>query len=157
MKKKPGVTLDQLTGLLRDGLALLFPGTIPPTIAECADLLYIVSHARILLGKLLAPLSELETKLENKIIEELPKENASGISGKIANVRIVPFSVPQVDVEGGGWDKLWTWVKAQRGLTGFVVLGRSLNKTAVRELQDAKKILPGVKTFNGKNVSCTKI
>ena len=157
MKKNPGVTLDQLTGMLRDGLTLLFPGTIPPNIAECADLLYTVSHARISLAKQLLRLGELEGKLETKIIEELPKENASGISGKIANVRIIPFSVPQVDTEGGGWDKLWTWVKAQRGLTGFAVLGRSLNKTAVRELQDAKKILPGVKTFNGKNVSCTKI
>lgn len=141
-----------LVKTLRDELSI--PSKLPKTIAECADLLYTTSALRLALGKQLARLSELETRLENEIIDKLPKENATGIAGKVARVRIIPFSVPQVDTENGGWEKLWKWIKKQDGVEGFAVLGRTLNKKNVEELG---KQVPGVKNFNGKKVSCTKV
>ena len=135
-----------------------FPTTMPKTIAEQGDLLYQVTAARLELARTaVAYLSELETALENNIIENLPKENASGISGRVANVKIIPFSVPQVDTENNGWDKVWGWIKKQKGLDGFAILGRSLNKKAVEELNEGGKIIPGTKRFTGKKVSCTKV
>lgn len=135
-----------------------FPNNMPKTIAEQGDLLYRVTNARLELNRTAVTyLSELETALENNIIEKLPKDNATGISGKVANVKIVPFSVPQVDTENGGWDKVWTWIKKQKGLDGFAILGRSINKKAIEELQEAGKQIPGTKKFTGKKVSCTKV
>jgi hypothetical protein len=134
---------------------------LPKTIAQCADLLYQTQRERYELNKQIAKMKELETALEEKIINELPKESATGISGKIANVKIVPGSVPVVDTENDGWNKVWAWItKANaktKSLDAFSILGKSLNKTAIRELQDAKIEIPGVKEFNFKDVSCTKV
>ena len=154
MKK---MSLEQLVDVLKDGITVLYPKSLPKNIADCADKLYEVTRARIHLNREIALLAELETGLEEKIINELPKENASGISGRIANVKIIPFSVSQVDVENGGWEKVWGWIKKQRGVEGFAILNKAINRKSIEELQEGKKVIPGLKRFNGKKVSCTRI
>lgn len=134
---------------------------LPKTVAECADLLYQTREERFKLNKQVKKLQELETLLEEKIINELPKDKATGISGKVANVKVVPGSVPVVDTEKDGWNKVWAWImavnKKTKTLNGFSILGKSLSKTSVMELRDAGIEIPGIKEFHFKDVSCTKV
>lgn len=132
------------------------PIKIPATIAKCADLLYLTQQARYKVNKQAAKLKELETALEEHIINNLPKDS-TGVAGRTAQVRVESDPVQTVDVENEGWEKLWAWVKKQRGTDGFAILNRAINRKAIGELQEAGKEVPGLKTFNQKWVSCTKL
>lgn len=134
---------------------------LPKTVAECADLLYQTQQRRFEINREIDKLKELERALEDKIIAELPKDKASGIAGKVANVKIVPKSIPVVDTENDGWNKVFTWImavnKKTKTLDGFSILGKSISKTAIKELQEAGVAVPGVKEFSFKDLSITKV
>lgn len=130
---------------------------LPKTLAACGDQLYELQHARYELNKQLEKIREAERVLEERIINELPKDEASGISGKVATVRILRKVNPVVDTQNNGWDKVWGWIRKQKGNDGFSILGKSLNKTALKEIQEAGKEVPGLTTFTDLSVSCTKV
>lgn len=149
----------QLTELAKDVatfLDALLPNEPPKQIAECADLLYVLDKARLALSKQLTRISELERAIEVKIIEELPQSNATGISGQVANVRITTKAIPIVDTENGGWDRVWGWIRKQKGVEGFALLQRRLNAKALQDLTENGVKIPGITSFIDKSVSCTK-
>ena len=122
----------------------------PKKMGECADLLYNLRVKRLAGQKLVDEVEAEEKALKEFIIETLPKSEASGISGAIANVKVVNKMVPQVK----DWDSLYAYILKTKS---FDLLNRALNKTAVEERYEAGKKVPGVEDFQVTTVSVTKI
>ena len=129
---------------------LKIPSKLPTNVAQCADLLYMVTHARLELQHKVTKLAEVESKLEGYIIDNLPKSQASGISGRVAHVQITTKVVPRVE----DWDKLYAHIKKTKA---WDLLQRRINTGAVKERWENQKDIPGVGTFNVVSVSCTAV
>lgn len=123
---------------------------IPKQIGACADLLYTLRAERLEIQKKVAEYEEQEKELKNYIINNLPKSNATGISGKAANVRVITEDIPVVE----DWGKFYAYVKKNNA---FDMLQRRLNTKAVEERLEAKKKVSGVGVFTATKVSCTKV
>lgn len=123
---------------------------VPKTIGACADLLYNTRLDRLAIQKNAAALETQEKALKEHIINTLPKSEASGVSGKVANVKVESTDVNQVE----DWDKFYAYIKK----TGFFhLLGRSIKQEAIDEILASGKKIPGVKKFPVVKVSCTKV
>lgn len=122
---------------------------IPKSLGECADILYTTRAERLSENQNVKILKAFEELVKNHIIDELPASNAEGITGKVATATIVRSVIPIVE----DWDKLYAYIKKNNR---FDLLQRRLNETAVEEMWDAKKTIPGVGSFNVKTVSVTK-
>ena len=139
------VAVDLNCRIDKDGEPIL-----PPTAAECADLLYDTTQKRLGLSRQLKRMEALETQLETWLIENLPVSNATGTAGQVARVQIKLNPVPTVE----DWPKFYAYVKR----TGaFDLMQKRLSKEAVQERWEAKKKIPGVGIFNAKKVSCTRL
>lgn len=122
----------------------------PKTIGACADRLYTLREERLKQQKLVDAIEAEEKALKEHIIQTLPKSEATGASGKVANVKVVPKTVPQVE----DYDKFYAYVAKNKR---FDLLQRRLNDKAIQDMWEAKKQVPGVKAFNTCTVSCTKV
>ena len=123
---------------------------LPKTLAECADLLYQKRIDRLAAQKEVDAMELEEADLREWIILQLPKSQATGVSGKVANVKIETKVVPQVK----DWDKLYAYISRTKS---FALLNRAVNKKAVDARWTARKDVPGVEPFNTLAVSCTKV
>lgn len=133
------------------------------TLAQCADRLYQAREERYALNRQVKALEEEETELRERIIQELPKSQASGISGHIANAVIKMKTVPLVD----DWPAVFTYcaqeyMKHKRKGDGmemesFSILQRRLSSEAVNERWEAGVALPGVSSMDVKTVSINKL
>jgi hypothetical protein len=122
---------------------------LPPTAAECADLLYKARERRLELDHESERVKGLESKLQDWFITNLSTKQ-TGVAGQVARVQVEPKNVPQVE----DWDKLYAYIKR----TGaWELLQRRLGEAAVKERWDAKKQVPGVTVFHAKKVSCVKL
>lgn len=123
---------------------------LPKTLAECADLLYQKREARLAAQRGVDALKVEEEDLVAWVIDQLPKSQATGISGKVANIKVLTSVLPQVK----DWDKVYAYVKR----TGsFDLMNRAINKKAVEARWEAGKDVPGVERYNALKVSCTKV
>jgi hypothetical protein len=126
------------------------PFVPPKQLAQCADLLYTTRQDRLALEKEVEALKARETTLREHLIENLPKSQASGVSGRVANAKIETKEIPQVK----DWDLFYKHVKR----TGdFELMQRRLSDAAVKERWEAGKKVPGVEVFTATVVSCTKV
>jgi hypothetical protein len=123
---------------------------IPPKLGAVADLLYRTREARLRLSKECDALKERETALSEHLIRELPKSDASGVSGRVARATAVTKVVPTTE----DWDALYRYVKR----TGaFELLQKRLTAKAVEERWEAGKEVPGVGRFRTVVVSLSKL
>ena len=123
---------------------------LPKTLAGCADALYTIREERLTLQREAESLSVREGLLREHIINTLPKSQATGISGRIANAKIERKEIPQIV------DKLLLQKYIKR--TGaFELLQNRISESAVLERWADGKTIPGVKAFTVLKVSCTKI
>lgn len=130
----------------------------PKKLATCADRLYEIKLRSAELRQELAQdkrTKELErlkkevALIETKIREELPKDGAQGIAGKLAMVQLVDKDRPTVEDR----DKLNEYIKK----TGsFDLLQKKLNNKAVEERWKEGKIIPGIGVFTDRTVSLRK-
>lgn len=120
------------------------------TLAQVADLLYQTREKRYALNKAVEALEKLEGELKDRLINELPKGEASGIAGKSARVSIEVKPVPRAE----DWEKVFAYVKKNNA---FDLLQRRLNDAAVRERWEAGKQVPGVNTFQAVVVKINKL
>lgn len=125
---------------------------IPKSLATCADMLYETREARLKLKSEVDTLSELETALREHIINNLPKSQATGIAGKVARATIEQKSVVQV----ADWDAFYDYIVKNRKKGSFALMQRRVSESAVREIWDAGKAVPGCKAFTVKTVSVVK-
>lgn len=110
---------------------------LPKTLAGCADLLYTTRQKRLEIQKEAEALEEQEKQLKNYLIETLPKSEALGVTGKVANVTIVNKREPQVE----DWAVFYKYVKSKNA---FHLMGKALNRVAIKEQIEAGKNVPGV-------------
>lgn len=122
----------------------------PKTLGTCADMLYELRQKRLAQQKIVDDLQAQETALKDHIIANLPKSDASGVSGKVANVKIAQKDVPQVK----DWDAFYKYVIKKKA---FELLQRRLNDKAIAERWENKESVPGVESFKVTSVSCTKV
>lgn len=122
----------------------------PKTMGACADRVYLLREQRLASQKEVDKIEEEEKALKEHIINNLPKSEASGVSGKVGHVEVVKKSVPQVK----DWEAFYKHVKK----TGeFDLMSRSISKTAIQERLDNKKKVPGVELFTTVSLSITKV
>ena len=126
---------------------------IPKKLAQVADLLYTTRQRRLEVQKEVDALAKQEGLLREHLIDNLPKSEASGVSGSVANAKIEKKTVWQV----GDWGKFQKYIQK----TGeFELLGRAVSQTALQERFEAAKNkmkVPGVVPFEAIKVSCTKV
>jgi len=123
---------------------------IPSTIGKCADRLYQLREKRYAIQHEADELENQEKAIKAHLINILPSDSATGVSGKQANVQVVCERVPKAE----DWDVLTAHIKK----TGsFELLQKRLNSEAVRERWEAGKVVPGVGALTVKKVSVTKL
>lgn len=123
---------------------------LPKTLAACADRLYACKAERLVAQKVVDRLEQEEKALKEHLINMLPKGEASGIAGKVAQAHVTRRPVYQAQ----DWTKIQTYIKKNGA---FDLLQRRLNQEAVDERFAAKKKIPGIEVFNAVSVSCTKL
>lgn len=119
-------------------------------LAVAADKLYTIREKRLALQKEVDLLQAEETTLKDYLINNLPKSEATGVTGKLARVTIVLKPIPQVK----DWDKFYAYVKKHNA---FELLQRRLGETAIKERWEAGANIPGVEKFNATTVSINKV
>jgi hypothetical protein len=123
---------------------------IPKTIGACADRLYELKAQISDLRKASDALDEERKAIQEYVINNLPKSEATGVAGKLARVTVVTKQVPQVE----DWDKFYAYVKK----TGsFDLMSRSISAAAIKERWENKKDVPGVKAFEAVSISLNKV
>lgn len=136
------------------------PAKLPKSLAACADLLYETRQGRLADQKVVEAQKKLESAIKEKLIAELPKGEASGISGKVARVTVVTKEIPQVK----DWDKVYQFIlkhaeknTGARKLEMFALLQRRLGEELLKELWDSGVKVPGVEPFTVVDVSLNKL
>lgn len=122
---------------------------LPKSVAGAADKLYTLREARYKLQAQVTKLEAEEGVLREYLIDNLPKSEASGITGRVARAEIVKKRVPQVK----SWPDFYKHILRTKD---FSLMQRRLNEGAVKERWDSKKVVPGVVAFTALSVSVTK-
>lgn len=126
---------------------------IPKTMGACADKLYKLREKRYELSRQIKEIEAEEAEIKDYIINNLSKQEAAGVSGKIANVRVKTESVPVVE----DWEAFYKYVSRTKS---FDMLQRRINTKAVRERIEDKKDFAskaGIGSFTTVSVSITKL
>ena len=126
------------------------PFKLPKTLAQCADQAYQKRAERLEVQREATAIGEEEKQLKEHLIQNLPKSQASGVSGKVANAKIEKKNVPQIVDK----KKLLAHVK-KTGDWDLLTIG--VNTAAVEERWEQKKKVPGVDSFQVIKVSLTKV
>lgn len=135
---------------------------MPKKLADCADLLFTTRAERLQLQKIVDEKQAIETTITRFLIDSLPKDNASGIAGKMCRVSLVSKEVPQVN----DWDAFYKFIaeefkkqekKFGTGSGAFALLQRRIGEKAVQELWEEDKAVPGVGKFSVTNLSVSKV
>jgi hypothetical protein len=121
----------------------------PKSMGACADMLFKIRDRRLEMKKVVDALEEEEKALKEHIINTLPKSD-TGAQGKTHRVSVVTKTIPQVK----DWNEFYKYIKRTNN---FDLLQRRLSETAVSEIWDTGKTVPGVSTFQVVSVSLTKI
>jgi hypothetical protein len=124
--------------------------SLPKTLGACADELYKIKQERSRVNQQLAKLDDRRKELEQHLVDQLSAQDAKGISGKLVKASIVVERVGTAK----DWGKIYAYVKRNGA---FHLLQRRLSNTALREIWEAGKKVPGVEVFNHKKVSLTKV
>lgn len=122
---------------------------LPKTLGGCADKLMRLRDERQELTKKIDAIKAHENAIKEKLIEELPKDDAQGVTGKLARVTIKTKKVGTVK----DWSALYEYIRKKKD---FSLLQRRLSDAAVKEQWEAGKKIPGVEPFNVIQVSLTK-
>jgi len=89
-------------------------------------------------------LQALEAALSNKLIDELPKSDSTGVSGIVASVQIVTRKVPSITDA----DQVLAWVDADKEHRAGFIAPRAVNVPALQELIDnGEPMPPGAEIF----------
>lgn len=123
---------------------------IPKSLGACADLLYQLRESRIIAQRAVDAIEVDEKLLKEHIINNLPKSDMTGASGKLANVKVVTKEVPRVD----DWDQLHRYVVDNQA---WELMHKRVSDGAVKERWDAGVEVPGVGRFKAVTLSVTKV
>lgn len=128
---------------------------MPKTLAACADLLYTTQQARYAVNKQVEAFEAIEGALKNRIIDELPKSEATGIAGKTARVyvenkvvvKVVDFAAYVLDVAA----------RMKKDPGAVSLLQKRVGETAVKEVWESGKTLKGIESMDIPVVRMNKV
>lgn len=126
---------------------------IPKTMGACADKLYKLREKRYELGRQIKEIEEEEAAIKKYVIDNLSKQEADGVSGKLANIRVKTENVPTVT----DWEAFYKYITRNKS---FDMLQKRINVKAVRERIEDKKDFAskaGIGSFTTVSVSITKL
>lgn len=123
---------------------------VPKSLAACADALYETKAARLAAQNEIKPLAQFETDLKNYLVDNLPKSQAEGISGKVSNAKIVRKEIPKIEDE----KKFLAFAKKAGNEDLLKIVP---NMEAIQERWENNKAVPGVGKFTVVTVSSTKL
>lgn len=125
------------------------PLVMPKTLGACADLLFTTREVRLKMEKEVAKVAARESEIREHLIRELPKADASGVSGKIARATRSEKIVAQVK----DWPLFYAYIKKSGN---FAMLQRRIGDAAIQEQWENKKKVPGVEPFTVVSISLGK-
>jgi hypothetical protein len=123
---------------------------VPKQLGAVADKLFTVKNARLDAEKHVAALHALEVALKNHLIDNLPKSQAEGVTGKLINATISKRVIPHVD----DVDKFRAY--CVRKNSDLIKVTYTPVMDAVRARWDDNIEIPGLSKFNVISVSLTK-
>ena len=137
---------------LTNALAKLDVTKLP--IGAASDLLYTLRGTNKLVPGLSAPFDDVIgpkiKELEEYFIQSLKVGESSGVQGMLSRTQIIDEVIPVPE----NWAKIYAYAAKTKS---WEIMNKALNRNAIRERWDAKKVVPGVATFHNKKVSCTKL
>lgn len=123
--------------------------TLTKQLAAAADRLYTTRLERLALQKQVDALAKQEGEAREFIINNLSKNDAKGITGKVAQAIIKMKKIARV----ADWEAFSAYVLKTKRLD---LLQRRVSDEAIMELWEDNKKVPGVEPFDVVSVSCTK-
>ena len=150
-KAKPAAPVEA-----EDAPVKLPPGfKMPKTLAQCADLLYSTQQARYVVQKQAKEMEAIEGALKNRIIQELPKSQATGIAGKMARVYVENKTVVKVNDFPAYINEVARLMKKDPGAASL--LQKRVGEAAVKEVWEAGKTLKGIEAMEVPVVRMNKV
>lgn len=122
----------------------------PKTMAACADDYYKTREKRLAIEREAAEIKAYESALKEHIIKNLPTSEATGVAGKVARVTIKLKPRPTLEND----EQFFAYVKKT---SSFFLLQRRLNESAIKEVWESGKQIPGVGVFTDKTLSVNKV
>jgi hypothetical protein len=128
---------------------------IPKQLAVCADLLYTTRQERLALSKQVQELEARESSLREHLIQNLPKSQALGITGKFANATIETKEVVSVT----DWDALYDYIvkSVKKDPGAWSLLQRRVGDASIKALWASNVKVPGVEKMLIPQVSLRKV
>ena len=119
-------------------------------LAAMADEIWSLRESRLALQRQIDEIHEKEREIKAALIAEIPLTGATGVSGKLAAVKVIEKMVPQV----ADWTELYKHIKK----TGsFELLQRRVSETAVRDRWAEDETIPGVDCVEINDLSLSKV
>lgn len=119
------------------------PGVkLPKSLGACADLLYETQQKRYDIQKEIDRLTKLETDIREHLINNLPKSEATGVTGKLATARVVEKEVVELyGTERDRFEKVYSYIlaNAKKDPGVWSLLQRRVGDAAAKELIAAGK------------------
>lgn len=128
---------------------------MPKTLAQCADLLYATQQERYALQKQAKEKEAIEGALKSRIIDELPKSQATGIAGKAARVYVENKTVVKITDFAAYVADVAARMKKDPG--AISLLQKRVGETAVKEVWESGKKLKGVEGMEVPVVRMNKV
>lgn len=114
------------------------------------DKAYAIKEKRCALQKKIDELDEQFKEAKKKLIDEISKEDSSGVTGKRAKAVIKVAKQPTVK----DWDKFHKYIIKNKRMD---LLQKRVNSLGIKELWEDGKTVPGVEVFNAISISLTKV
>jgi hypothetical protein len=124
--------------------------TLPKTVAAMADRLYKLKALKAEAQAKLDAIDDERKAIEAELINRLPKDDSTGVQGKVARVSLIIKDVPQVE----DWVKVYAYVAKQKA---WHLLQKRVSSKAVEELWEDGKKVPGIVAYPKVTVSLNKI
>ncbi|MCK5616845.1 hypothetical protein KAR91_84065 [Candidatus Pacearchaeota archaeon] len=122
---------------------------LPKTLGGCADKLFKIKTEKAELSRKVKDLEGLEKAIKERLIQELPKDKAEGVIGKLARATIKQKNVASVK----NWESFYKFILKTKD---FSLMQKRVSDAAVKERWEDGKKVPGVEAFNVISVSITK-
>ena len=113
------------------------------------DRLFALREERRKLEAKAETIKEKERSIEDKLIEEISSEDATGVVGKLAKAVVNVKTVATVE----NWDLFYAHILKTKD---FSFLNKAVGQAAVKERWENDKVVPGVVPFHKKTISLTK-
>lgn len=125
--------------------------TLPKSkLGKLADELKEVQQVRLALNKLTEAVKAYEQSIVDHIIDNTDLSVSAGAVGTEYKAIVMREDLPMVE----DWDKLYAHIAKKKS---FHLLNKALSRSAVKEIWDDGKEVPGVGSMQIKKISLTKV